>query len=265
MENKVLHIGTYNVRLDIVEDGENAWMYRRDAIRKIIEKYHFDIIGLQEVRPSQHRFFSAFPSFELFGDGRDDDEYTEYVPILYNANKLKLIEGDTFWLSETPEVMSIYEGAAYHRICTWGKFDVIGTDEQFIFMNTHLDHISSDARRFGVQTILDFIARQKWEEPIMLVGDFNATPAESWFKDIVEYGFSDARVVAMEGAYGPEGTCTNIEETFNHEFPLDKYTRIDYIFLKGNLSTNVFETITNQYDDKYSSDHLPLVARISLF
>ena len=48
-----LKIMTYNIRLDVASDGENAWPNRKDYFASQIQFYSPDIFGVQEATPDQ--------------------------------------------------------------------------------------------------------------------------------------------------------------------------------------------------------------------
>ncbi|MET0944540.1 MAG: endonuclease/exonuclease/phosphatase, partial [Flavobacterium sp.] len=48
-----LKIMTYNIRLDVASDGENAWPNRKDYFTSQIQFYSPDIFGVQEALPNQ--------------------------------------------------------------------------------------------------------------------------------------------------------------------------------------------------------------------
>lgn len=260
MKNNPLNIGTYNIRFDTDEDGQDAWKFRKQNVLSIIEKYKFDLLGLQEVRPTQLAFFAENTPYKIIGKGRTDDELTEYNPILYNETRLELLEQDTFWLSETPNEISKYKDADCVRICTWGRFVDRATEQQIIFMNTHLDHISSEARAFGMQAILQYVQEHKWNDPVVIVGDFNAGAEENWFEKVMDSGYQNTRDSSVLGSFGPKGTCTGV--TFQHDLPLEDYQQIDYIFASQGIQPEIHMTITDTFGGKYPSDHLPLLCKM---
>ena len=49
------------------------------------------------------------------------------------------------------------------------------TGKTFVAFNTHLDHVSKDARRNGMKLILERMARYAQGRPVFLTGDMNAT------------------------------------------------------------------------------------------
>ena len=259
-KNNRIVLGSYNIRIDIPIDGEDVWENRKSEVAQLITKYGFDVLGIQEVRMSQYEDLSKLTNYKLVGEPRTNGEHAEYNPIMYNVKKVELLESATFWLSETPEVVSKYMGADCERICRWGIFKVKKTAEKFLFLNTHLDHISIDARVYGIKVILDFIKTKQWEEPIILVGDFNALANEECFTFLTKEGFVNARSNTGETVKGPIGTCTTI--TFDHNLPLDEYKQIDYIFVKPTVDILSFVTITDKNNGKYPSDHLPILVEV---
>ncbi|MBE0423272.1 MAG: endonuclease/exonuclease/phosphatase, partial [Lutibacter sp.] len=48
-----LDVMTYNIRLDVAVDGENAWPFRKEYFISQIQFYEPDIFGIQEARPNQ--------------------------------------------------------------------------------------------------------------------------------------------------------------------------------------------------------------------
>jgi endonuclease/exonuclease/phosphatase family metal-dependent hydrolase len=50
---QTLKVMTYNIRLDVVSDGENDWNHRKDYFTSQIHFYESDIFGVQEAKPNQ--------------------------------------------------------------------------------------------------------------------------------------------------------------------------------------------------------------------
>ena len=50
---QTLKVMTYNIRLDVVSDGANAWSFRKDYFTSQIQFYNPDIFGVQEAKPNQ--------------------------------------------------------------------------------------------------------------------------------------------------------------------------------------------------------------------
>jgi endonuclease/exonuclease/phosphatase family metal-dependent hydrolase len=71
---------------------------------------------------------------------------------------------------------------------------------------------------------------------------------------------NDSREVSVEKPFGPVGTFNNFE--FNKHVTM----LIDYIFISrsAEISVNKYAVLSDSYDLKYPSDHLPVFAQINL-
>ena len=75
---------------------------------------------MQEVTHSQLEFLlSNLIDYDYVGVGRDDGKQKENILIFLIVINF-LLEGDTFWLSETPNSISVGWDASMERICTYG-------------------------------------------------------------------------------------------------------------------------------------------------
>ena len=77
-----------------------------------------------------------------------------FVQFFFNKYRFELIESETFWLSETPEKISVGWDAALERICTYARFKDLENNREFWIFNTHFDHIGVKARSKSVKIIL---------------------------------------------------------------------------------------------------------------
>ncbi|MGN1201970.1 MAG: hypothetical protein ACI4RF_01635, partial [Eubacterium sp.] len=141
-----------------------------------------DSIGTQEMNSDwMEKLTELMPDYDSYGVKRGGDENekkSEMNTIFWLKDKYNCVDKGTFWLSETPETESRYEGAGCNRVCTYVVLENRETGKQYIHMNTHLDNASDDARIFGAQVIAQKIGelRQKYADtPIVLSGDFNDT------------------------------------------------------------------------------------------
>lgn len=172
-----LYVGTYNIRYNNPNDEKesNAWTQRCSHLCDFINFEQPEIFGTQEVLVDQlYDLIKGLDGYDYIGVGRDDGkEKGEYAAIFYKKEQLRLLESGNFWLSTTPEKASLGWDAACIRICTWGKFQDISTGMQFLFFNTHMDHVGVIARRESAQLILNQIKQLAKGVPTILTGDFN--------------------------------------------------------------------------------------------
>jgi len=254
-----LKIMTYNIRLDIASDGENAWPNRKDFFTSQIQFYSPDIFGVQEATPNQVvDIASVLPKYNKFGTGREGEGKGEACTIYYKKDRFEVEETNTFWLSETPNVVSRGWDAACNRVCTYGLFKDLKTKKTFWVFNLHLDHMGEVARVKGVQLVLKKISELNSKKyPAFLMGDFNSEPNTPQIAEIKKV-MDDTREVSKEKPFGPSGTFNG----FKHNEPVTLL--IDYIFVSKNsgLKIQKHAVLSDSKDLKYPSDHLPVLIEI---
>lgn len=254
-----LKIMTYNIRLDVASDGENAWPKRKDYFNSQIQFYSPDIFGVQEATPNQVTdIASALPNYNRFGIGREEGGLGEASCIYYKKDRFKVEQPNTFWLSETPNVVSRGWDAACNRVCTYGLFKDLKTKKTFWVFNLHLDHMGEVARVKGVQLVLSKIeALNTKKYPVFLMGDFNSEPETKQIKEIKNV-MNDTKDVSKEKPFGPSGTFND----FKHNEPVTLL--LDYIFVSKNsgLTIQKHAVLSDSKDLKYPSDHLPVLIEI---
>lgn len=255
-----LKVMTYNIRLDVAVDGENDWTHRKDFFTSQIQFYEPDVFGVQEATPNQvNDIAAALTQYGKIGIGRDGIGKGESSSIYYKMDRFKVLESNTFWLSETPDVISIGWDAAFNRVCTYGLFKDLKTKKMFWVFNTHLDHIGELARTNGIQLILSKIEALNIKKyPVIFMGDFNSKPNEDRIITLKKV-MNDAREISKEKPFGPSGTFNG----FKHNEPVTML--IDYIFISKNSSFNVnkYAVLSDSKDLKYPSDHLPVYVEIA--
>ncbi|MBI9040177.1 endonuclease/exonuclease/phosphatase family protein [Lutibacter sp.] len=260
-EKEIYNIMTYNIRYDNPNDGENNWSKRKAFLSSQISFFKPDVFGIQEGLSHQINYLdSVFVDYKYIGVGRDDGKLKgEFSAIFYNSQKFKVIENNTFWLSETPNKISVGWDASMERICTFGLFQNIKTTQQFYVFNTHFDHIGTEARLKSAELILKKIEELNQKKlPVILTGDFNLTPETAPIHNISKI-LNDSKKVSQLTPFGPIGTFNGFK--FNE--PVND--RIDYIFTsKNNISVEKYAVLSDSKACKYPSDHLPVFIEITI-
>jgi len=256
-----IDVMSYNIRLGSADDGENHWNIRKDKLKDLINYYEADFIGMQEAQKPQIEYLLENNSlYGFLGKPRDEGENSEFSCIFYLKNKYKVLQQDTFWLSETPEKSTKSWDAAYPRIVTYGLFENIKTKKKIWVLNTHFDHVGVVARQKSAEIILKKIKQLQGKQnlPVVLTGDFNSFKTDTWMQPLLN-NLQEASSHSITKPYG--GTATWNAFNFK-EKPVDQ---IDFIFSsKNNTVIKKFRTITDFYDFKYPSDHSPIISRIEL-
>lgn len=245
-----------NVRCYSPDDlFEKSWFYRAPLIIEDINEVKPDIIGFQEVTFVHYDFLKkAMPDYDSEIMYRDDFILSEGCPIFYRTDKYDKIDSGSFWLSETPDVMSKSWGAAHYRVCTYIILKDKNTDKEFVVFNTHLDHVSDEARIEGIKVVLNKID-EFGNIPAFLMGDFNSEPGTETILSTKD-AFDDAHDIAKiadEGAtFHKWGTRMDRE-------------RIDYIMIsKGTCTVSEYRVHNNCHDGIFSSDHTSIYIRAKI-
>lgn len=251
-------IVSYNIRYDNNWDIENSWEIRRSNIIQMLIKYSPSILGIQEGLLTQVQYIdSSLINYDYVGVGRDDGKNKgEFCAIYFDTTRYVLLKNSTFWLSETPDTISVGWDAALERICTYGLFKDRITKKEFWVFNTHFDHMGSIAREKSSGLILKRIKKiNRQSLPVILMGDFNSIPNSPPVKEIITE-LSDALQISKEKLHGPRGTFNG----FNEDLPIEK--RIDYIFTKK-LKVLSYRHINDRLENnRHISDHLPVMIKI---
>lgn len=253
LSGQSVRVMTYNLRFDNPGDGINQWSSRKEKVFNLLQKYQPDIVGTQEALQHQLTDITTHLStYAYIGVGRDDGNTKgEYSAILYNQEKFEVLEHQTFWLSLTPEVAGSKSwDAAITRVATWAKFKDKKTGKKFFILNTHFDHMGSEARLQSAALIKRRLNALADNLPVIVTGDFNCEPIEEPYLRMTapaDFTLKDAG----------DGSTTGTYCTFAVAGPPCK--RIDYIFYSVKWKASAYLVITDHDGVNYPSDHLPVM------
>lgn len=251
---------TYNIRLNVKSDGQNAWDNRKAVLAAQVNFYEPDFLGIQEALPEQVNYLdSSLGNYRHIGVAREGEGKGEASSIFYNLNRFDLLSQNTFWLSATPDSVSKGWDAAYLRVCTYGLFLDKKTKKKCWVFNTHLDNTGEVARIKSAELILKTINNLNTSKlPVILTGDFNSTP-ESAVINMMKSELNDARDISVMKPFGPAGTFNN----FQFDKPVTML--IDYVFVSKLplITVKKYAVLSDSYDLRYPSDHLPVFVQLS--
>lgn len=252
-----MKIVTFNIRCALSGDGINSFYHRAGSILAKIDQEKPDVIGFQEVRPEIFDFLRKYlTDYTLVGCGRGADYEGEHNPVAFLKDKYELIGLETEWLSPTPYIPgSRYEEQSdCPRIVTRVTLRSFGSAKPFDVYNTHLDHVSDNARVLGAQAVCGIMSarREKWNLPMMLMGDMNAYPGSGPIRTFL----SDERLRLTEHTVGVGATW--------HGYGRVNNERIDYIMSNGFVQKGGVELWTDETDGIYLSDHYPLAIELDM-
>ena len=271
-------IASFNVRCP-ADRGDISWFRRMPRVAEVIRNRGFDLIGLQEATLEEAKILDfELPGFARVGCGRGKNYDGEAMYIYYRLARFECLETGTFWLSETPDVPgSRYEGAGCPRTCTWALMKDLSTGKTFRYFNTHLDHISAQARLNGVKVLFErgVLPAKARGETVFLTGDLNdsmiecespSTVANLGAEKIAELAkknpiallyteLTDAYCSSKTPPVGPRGTYHGFSPS-----PRPIRSRIDYVMATDDVKILSHETYADTSEGEYVSDHYPVAA-----
>ena len=205
-----------------------------------------DTIGLQEASPYWIDVLKERlkDTYAYVGEGRDGGHNGEYSCVFYKVDKFELLDSHTYWLSETPDVVSWHPDSAYIRIMTYAQLRDKSTGKVFTHVNTHLDNESKEARIFQASVLMNFTAEFK-DMPVFITGDFNCVSSEETYKTVINGGFSNTALIAP---------VAEKQATFPENGKV-----IDFCFCNEFAYPTEYEVIDDKIDGYYPSDHCPIL------
>ena len=257
---------SFNIRYGTANDGENHWKNRREMLFDLLKEQNADLIGVQEALDAQLREIAvAVPVYATVGVGRDDGATRgEYAAILFRRDRFHVSDSGTFWFSDTPEVIASRSwGNTITRICTWAR--LVDRDGRALWhFNVHLDHISQPSRERSTQLLAERIAaRRRTNEPVIVTGDFNVGEANPAIHTLLR---------------PPDGKAAPFVDTFRVLHPDEKTVgtfsgfkfgeingdKIDYVLVQPGTEVLSAAILRTSRENRYPSDHFPVVARVRL-
>lgn len=249
-------IMTFNIRLLNENDGINHWDNRKEIDLDFIKRTKPDVFGLQEsTYPQLHYLDTMLTNYGFVGVGRDDGKQGgEYSPVFYQKEKYNLINSGTFWLSETPEQVSLGWDGACRRVCSWAVLQNKKTGHSFVYANTHLDHVGKKARANGALLIKSRLSQIANNLPVLITGDFNVTDQSEAYQTMCN------RIFPLNDAWKVAAKTTGMTYTFHNWGKITEQDgeKIDFIFVSPNIKVKN-ACVFNGYlgNGLYLSDHHP--------
>ncbi|MBI3003905.1 MAG: endonuclease/exonuclease/phosphatase family protein [Ignavibacteriales bacterium] len=260
-QDTTVFVLSFNIRYDNPADGINAWSNRRERVAGMIRFHRPDVCGFQEAQHCQIEDLSRLlPAYAWCGSGRDDGKDAgEFSPIFYRNDRFQLLTCNTFWLSESPTVPgSKGWDAAFPRVVTAAMLEDRASRARFWVFNTHFDHVGVVARKMSAELLLDSVQSKMKTFPVIITGDFNSRDTSEPYRIMTDGRmFFDALHRSREPHYGPTSTWNGFRE-------IEEGHRIDYIFVSQRIDVLSHAILTDRWEGRFLSDHLPVVARLLL-
>lgn len=158
----------------------------------------------------------------------------------------------------------------YRAVASWLRVRDKHSGKSLMFANVHFDHRGEKARVESSHLLRRKLLELAGEEPIVLVGDFNATPDSPPHKALVSASQPDevdSRIVAavFRDVHGLVEKPLGPNTTWNGFSRAAEGSRIDHVVVDRHWSATSYEIIDDKTKDgRFFSDHFPIVAKLKL-
>jgi endonuclease/exonuclease/phosphatase family metal-dependent hydrolase len=252
-----LSVLSLNLRFGLADDGPNAWDYRKKSVVELFRRQRPDLIATQEANHFQIDFLAEnLPEYSYMGRRHPAPDFWQ-DNILFYRKMIVRKDHIHFFLSQTPHIPSRSFGSRYPRQATLGLFHISGN--RLICIDTHLD-FETPAQMGAVRVIKEQLASYDDEIPVILMGDFNATPESPCYQWLT----GKEEVEKKNGLDFNETFKAPYPSTF-HRFtgePAGGY--IDWILYRAPLRLKACEVLQGPVDGIYPSDHFAVTAIFEL-
>jgi len=239
--------------------GNRRWYKRAEYYLKNIDAVQPDIFGAQEVQERQYKFLQehleGYDSVVTYRDNKGTR--SESCPIFYSVARFELISSGTYWLSETPDVMSVDWGSGEHRIVTYVNLRDKTNDMIIAVYNLHPDWSIADARIKQLGVVAEK-AKASEADKVIVLGDFNSDrnrPDGVEGLALFESFLQDSKTFPGMSDYGATYNGYDMDEE-------DGMMGLDYIFLPFDTEVKAVGKVDTVYDGVYPSDHFPIWAQV---
>ena len=254
-----MKIVSFNIRCVKIESDRrapNSFVHRAGMIYDKLRSERPDIVAFQEVTAYIADFLERSLSdiYDFYTFFRSENFDGEGITIATLKDSIVCHSIDSFWLSPTPRIPGsrFAEQSTCPRVASVGVYRERATGRLIRICNTHLDHVSDEARVLGVSLLLDRLAAMNEEYPLptVLLGDLNAAPDSAPIR------------VIKESPLALTELTEKISVTF-HDFGTDEH-KIDYIFGTQEIAASVSAVGAwcDEHEGVYLSDHYPIFVEV---
>lgn len=237
-------------------DGELSIPRRMPRVLAVLKKYAPDLIGVQEATEEWMEYLKKnLEEYGWYGAGREENGAGEASAVFYKKELYSPLEEEMFWLSETPDRVSLGWDGRCRRVCTKVVLRSRADGKEFAFFNTHLDHIGPVAQKKGAELVNERARAYGERMPVILTGDFNVSFGSEAYESIT---LLDARKIAESTETG--GTWHGYGEISREG--MERELPIDHCFVSGDLTVKSYRAVKDQVEGKFISDHYPILVEL---
>ena len=247
------------INFNKMDMGNHRWWKRAQYYLENIKTVAPDILGAQEVQKGQYEFLTEHLKGYASVVGYRDDRgaRAESCPIFYNEARFECLDSGTFWLSDTPDVMSKFDGADEYRIATFVTLKDMVTGTTIAVYNTHPDWTGVEGR-IKQLAVVAAKAKANTADAVVILGDLNSDRTLQGGN----LGLSSIETDFLKDSKTFEG-MTDYGATFNgYAIDPEAPMALDYIFLPKETTVLDVGKVDTVYGGIYPSDHYPIWAEV---
>lgn len=260
-----ISVMSFNIRVPN-DASPNSLSDRTPRVKQHLTTYSPDIVGFQEITSAWKTVIdSHLTGYSKEFVWRDSKANSEAAPLYWKTSKFTVMEQGSFWLSSTPDTMSIDWDAGCYRTCSYAALLHKASGTLVLAFNTHFDHQSDTARNNSallvsqrMRALQEKYTRLGYGNNIatFCTGDYNCNPTTTAYKNMLAE-FSDTRDTA--DSLG----CDTAQITYHNWGSSSSI--IDYIFTDPRGSNTVsFKVCAEKVSGGYISDHYTLYSILGL-
>ena len=244
---------TCNIRRGSCDDGINSFEFRKPYLLDKLLAEKPDVACFQEVMPFVADWLTdSLPDYIVVGCGRTCDLDDEQMTVALRRDAFSLLSMETFWFSPEPHT----PGSRYEEMSNWPRTctEIVlrdrHTGELYKVCNLHMDHMYDNARVLAVQQLMAKLRASDVfpDAHVIIAGDFNAEPG-------------DGSILAMDPSF--RDATAGSGGTYHGYGQLAEPVKIDYIWVRDDLSASGLQVWNDCHDGVYLSDHYPLCVELT--
>lgn len=244
--SKTFSVMTYNVHSCIGMDGQISPL----RIAKVIERYHPDVVALQELdaeltrtdRIDQAHFIARTLEMSFHFHPSLQVEEGGYGNAVLSRSQVRLVKAGAL---PTEPLHPFFE----RRGVVWAEVELEGSKIQVVTTHFGLDRQERNRQAESI-TGPEWLGHPEFRTPAVLCGDFNALPGSSAYRRITR---------RLRDAQG-ELKGLRRKGTWPVQLP---FLRIDHLFITPDLKVRSI-IIPRTPLTRLASDHLPLIVTLEL-
>lgn len=234
-----------------------------DGMMKLIREAAPDSFGTQEFLGDWFTIFEGeLTEYTRVGynTSKEESRYADAAYIFYKTDKYNCLAWDTFFLTDTPTIISgVEEVNGKCRTCTWAILENKETGFRYAHVNCHLESASDEVNAWQMPMVRDQMLRFiELGFPVFATGDFNTREGGDTYHIMVD----------EEKIGDPKFLTDDTMDIGTHNgFGRSDYENgkpIDFCFVSEDVVTvKDYKVIVTYVDGIFVSDHNAVVTNVT--